>query len=65
MAADRGAYIDQSQSLNIHMSEPNVGKITQYAFPWLEIGSQNRYVLSAYQSSSRRYSIHCRTERFR
>ena len=26
MAADRGAYIDQSQSLNIHMFEPNAGK---------------------------------------
>ena len=25
-AADRGAFIDQSQSLNIHIAEPNYGK---------------------------------------
>ena len=24
-AADRGAYIDQSQSLNVHIGEPNYG----------------------------------------
>jgi ribonucleoside-diphosphate reductase subunit M1 len=28
MAADRGAFIDQSQSLNIHMAEPSVAKLT-------------------------------------
>jgi ribonucleoside-diphosphate reductase subunit M1 len=32
MAADRGAYIDQSQSLNIHMSDPNAGKLTSLHF---------------------------------
>ncbi|ORZ16095.1 ribonucleoside-diphosphate reductase large chain [Lobosporangium transversale] len=32
MAADRGAYIDQSQSLNIHMSDVNFGKLTSMAF---------------------------------
>lgn len=32
MAADRGAYIDQSQSLNIHMSDPNFGKLTSLHF---------------------------------
>ncbi|KAF9360262.1 Ribonucleoside-diphosphate reductase large subunit [Mortierella sp. AD094] len=32
MAADRGAFIDQSQSLNIHMSDLNYGKLTSMAF---------------------------------
>jgi ribonucleoside-diphosphate reductase alpha chain len=32
MAADRGAFICQSQSLNIYMTEPNFGKITSMHF---------------------------------
>lgn len=32
MAADRGAYIDQSQSLNIHISDPSYGKLTSMHF---------------------------------
>ena len=32
MAADRGAYIDQSQSLNIFMDAPNFGKLTSMHF---------------------------------
>jgi ribonucleoside-diphosphate reductase subunit M1 len=32
MAADRGAYIDQSQSLNIHMAEPTFAKLTSMHF---------------------------------
>lgn len=32
MATDRGAYIDQSQSLNIHISDPNFGKLTSLHF---------------------------------
>ncbi|XP_046388894.1 ribonucleoside-diphosphate reductase large subunit [Ischnura elegans] len=32
MAVDRGAYIDQSQSLNIHIAEPNYGKLTSMHF---------------------------------
>lgn len=28
MAADRGAFIDQSQSLNIHIAEPTFAKLT-------------------------------------
>ena len=32
MAADRGAFIDQSQSFNVHMSEPNFGKLTSLHF---------------------------------
>ncbi|KAJ6998218.1 ribonucleoside-diphosphate reductase large subunit-like [Populus alba x Populus x berolinensis] len=32
MAADRGCYIDQSQSLNIHMEQPDLGKLTSLHF---------------------------------
>eukprot|EP00882_Tetradesmus_deserticola_P031206 GHRQ01035280.1.p1 GENE.GHRQ01035280.1~~GHRQ01035280.1.p1 ORF type:complete len:245 (+),score=138.02 GHRQ01035280.1:1725-2459(+) len=32
MAADRGAYIDQSQSFNVHLSDPNFGKLTSLHF---------------------------------
>ncbi|KAJ2776866.1 ribonucleotide-diphosphate reductase subunit rnr1 [Coemansia javaensis] len=32
LAADRGAYIDQSQSLNIHMDGPNYQKLTSMHF---------------------------------
>ena len=32
MAADRGAYICQSQSLNVHIQEPNFGKLTSMHF---------------------------------
>lgn len=32
MAADRGAFIDQSQSFNVHMADPNFGKLTSLHF---------------------------------
>jgi ribonucleoside-diphosphate reductase subunit M1 len=32
MAADRGAYIDQSQSLNLFVSEPDYDKLTSMHF---------------------------------
>ena len=32
MAADRGAFIDQSQSFNVHMHNPNFGKLTSMHF---------------------------------
>ena len=32
MSADRGAFIDQSQSLNIHLAEPTFGKMSSMHF---------------------------------
>ena len=32
MAADRAAFIDQSQSLNIHIKDPTMGKLTSMHF---------------------------------
>ncbi len=35
MAADRGAYIDQSQSLNLFMETPTIGKLSSmYSYAW-------------------------------
>ncbi|MEQ2280897.1 Ribonucleoside-diphosphate reductase large subunit [Ameca splendens] len=38
MAADRGTFIDQSQSLNIHIAEPNYGKLTSMHFYGWKLG---------------------------
>src|ERR1700712_6088869 len=38
MAADRGAFIDQSQSMNIHLKEPTMGKITSMHFAGWKMG---------------------------
>jgi len=35
MAADRGAFIDQSQSLNLFLESPNIGKLSSmYMYAW-------------------------------
>ncbi|MGH8220414.1 MAG: ribonucleoside-diphosphate reductase subunit alpha [Steroidobacteraceae bacterium] len=35
MAADRGAFIDQSQSLNLFMASPNIGQLSSmYMYAW-------------------------------
>jgi len=38
MAADRGAFIDQSQSLNVHIAEPNFGKMSSMHFYGWKLG---------------------------
>ena len=38
MAADRGCYIDQSQSLNVHIAEPTMAKITSMHFYGWKLG---------------------------
>ena len=38
MAADRGAFIDQSQSLNVHIASPNYGKLTSMHFHAWKLG---------------------------
>jgi len=45
MAADRGAYIDQSQSLNLFMESPNIGKLSSmYMYAWKK-GLKTSYYL--------------------
>ncbi|KAK0080822.1 hypothetical protein PV325_013280 [Microctonus aethiopoides] len=38
MAADRGAFIDQSQSLNVHMAQPTTSKLTSMHFYAWDLG---------------------------
>jgi ribonucleoside-diphosphate reductase subunit M1 len=39
MAADRGPYIDQSQSLNIHFAEPDKKKLdSAHFYAWKSVG---------------------------
>ncbi|KAF2358660.1 Ribonucleotide reductase class I alpha subunit [Trinorchestia longiramus] len=38
MAADRGAFIDQSQSMNIHIAQPSYGKLTSMHFHAWRLG---------------------------
>jgi ribonucleoside-diphosphate reductase alpha chain len=45
MAADRGAFIDQSQSLNLFMETPTIGKLSSmYLYAW-EQGLKTTYYL--------------------
>ena len=45
MAADRGAYIDQSQSLNLFMETPTIGKLSSmYMYAWQK-GIKTTYYL--------------------
>ena len=45
MAADRGAYIDQSQSLNLFIAQPSIGKLSSmYAYAWKK-GLKTTYYL--------------------
>lgn len=45
MAAERGPYIDQSQSLNLFMESPTIGKVSSmYAYAW-EKGLKTTYYL--------------------
>ena len=37
-AADRGAFIDQSQSLNVHIADPNFGKMSSMHFYGWKLG---------------------------
>ena len=41
MAADRGAFIDQSQSLNLFMESPTIGKLSLDVPARLEAGPQD------------------------
>jgi hypothetical protein len=48
MSADRGAYIDQSQSLEHLMENPTVAKLSSMHFYGWKKGAEDRNVLPAY-----------------
>ena len=41
MAAERGAFIDQSQSLNLFVESPNIGKLSSHVHLRLEEGAED------------------------
>jgi ribonucleoside-diphosphate reductase alpha chain len=45
MAADRGAYIDQSQSLNLFIESPNIGQLSSMYFYAWKRGVKTTYYL--------------------
>jgi ribonucleoside-diphosphate reductase alpha chain len=45
MAADRGAYIDQSQSLNLFIENPNIGQLSSMYFYAWKRGLKTTYYL--------------------
>ncbi|MEK6627898.1 MAG: ribonucleoside-diphosphate reductase subunit alpha, partial [Bdellovibrionota bacterium] len=52
MAADRGAYIDQSQSLNLFMEAPTIGKLSSmYMYAWKK-GLKTTYYLRSRPATS-------------
>lgn len=51
MAAERGAYIDQSQSLNLFLESPNIGKLSSmYMYAWRK-GLKTTYYLRSRPAS--------------
>lgn len=53
MAADRGAFIDQSQSMNIHLQNPTMGKLTSCHFYGWEKGLKTGMYYLRTQAASR------------
>jgi ribonucleoside-diphosphate reductase alpha chain len=52
MAADRGAFIDQSQSLNLFMANPNIGQLSSmYMYAWKK-GLKTTYYLRSRPATS-------------
>ncbi len=45
MAADRGAFIDQSQSLNLFIESPNIGQLSSMYFHSWKRGLKTTYYL--------------------
>jgi ribonucleoside-diphosphate reductase alpha chain len=52
MAADRGAFIDQSQSLNLFIANPNIGQLSSmYMYAWKQ-GLKTTYYLRSRPATS-------------
>jgi ribonucleoside-diphosphate reductase alpha chain len=52
MGAERGAYIDQSQSLNLFMESPTIGKLSSmYMYAWKK-GLKTTYYLRSRPATS-------------
>ena len=65
MAADRGAFIDQSQSLNLHVTEPNFAKLTSMHFHAWRRGLKTGmyYLRTKAASSAIKFTVDAQKER--
>lgn len=61
MAADRGAFIDQSQSFNVHMADPNFGKLTSLHFHAWKLGLKTGmyYLRTRAAADAIKFTVHC------
>ena len=58
MAAQRGAYIDQSQSLNLFIASPNIGQLSSmYMYAW-KCGLKNHVLLALAPGHAHRQKPH-------
>lgn len=62
MAADRGAFIDQSQSFNVHIPDPNFGKLTSLHFTaWRQGLKTGMYYLRTQAAADAiKFTVRCR-----
>jgi ribonucleotide reductase alpha subunit len=60
-AADRGPYICQSQSMNVHMSEPTVGKLTSLHFYAYKVSKTSFNCMSIHLCIFMLYGCHMHT----
>ena len=63
MARHRGYFIDQSQSLNLFMQDPDFGKLNLNAFLRMEIWIKNRNVLPKNKIGSKRNAVYTSQKR--
>lgn len=61
MAADRGAFIDQSQSFNVHMADPNFGKLTSLHFHAWKLGLKTGmyYLRTRAAADAIKFTVRC------
>ena len=57
MAADRGAYVDQSQSMNIHMVDANPAKVTSMHFYGWKQGSKLECTICEPRQQQMRFNL--------
>ena len=57
MAADRGAFIDQSQSLNLFTENPNIGQLSSMYFYAWKRGLKTTYYLRSRTRDTHRYPM--------
>lgn len=58
MAADRGAFIDQSQSLNVHIAKPTTEKLTSMHFYGWKMANNFNFFFIIYINDNFHYYVY-------